>query len=253
MSNGTAAADRRRTLIRTGTLIGLLLWLPGATADPLTREFVAVYDLKGLFTFGETTYRLNRRPGGRWRIEAESVATGALGLLNHGHSLQRSDWELNKGIARPIHYLDENTLGTRDKVKEHDFQWPAGKAIFTKKGKRFEVAITDGELDPLLYQLVLRRDLSEDPKLKRNDYHYRIVEGRKVNDYHFKVVGRAPLKVPFGEYEAVELVRVGDKRQTRFWCAPALDYLPLKIVQTERDGDEYTAVLKALSGITPSQ
>lgn len=251
MSNGIAPTERRRQGLLAGALLALLVWCSTAHADPLTREFVAIYELKGLITFGETTYRLNRRPGGKWRLEAETVAVNSLAWLNSGHKLLATDWQMQGDWARPLFFVDENTFGSRNKRKETRFDWKAGKAVMSKKGKQYPIALAGDELDPLLYQLVLRQQLARDLAGGREDYRFRIAEGKRVNDYHFRVVARETVEVPYGEFETVVLVRVGDKHQTKFWCAPQLDFLPIKIVQTEKDGDQYTAVLKSLSGIRP--
>ena len=59
--------------------------------------------------------------------------------------------------------------------------------------------------------------------------------------------GVEKIKIPYGEIEALKVTRIhqSSDRQTQFWLAKSLDYLPVKVVQMD-DGAIYTIELQAL-------
>ena len=60
------------------------------------------------------------------------------------------------------------------------------------------------------------------------------------------------ITTPLGKIEAIKLIRHREQskgRQTILWCAPALNYLPIKLEHTEKGGAVFTAVLRHLEGL----
>jgi hypothetical protein len=55
--------------------------------------------------------------------------------------------------------------------------------------------------------------------------------------------------VPAGTFETVKItkVRKNKNRETFIWCAPALNYLPVRIWQREKDDIEYESELAEFS------
>jgi hypothetical protein len=56
----------------------------------------------------------------------------------------------------------------------------------------------------------------------------------------YEPVGRERVKLPAGEFDALKVARkperADDRRTTEIWLAPALGYLPVRILLTEKDG-----------------
>jgi hypothetical protein len=63
------------------------------------------------------------------------------------------------------------------------------------------------------------------------------------------VVGKETLELPAGTFETVKILRLREnkKRETLVWCAPALNYLPVRIWQREKDDVEYESELEEFS------
>ena len=72
----------------------------------------------------------------------------------------------------------------------------------------------------------------------KRDVAYPIADGGKLKRYRLFEAGREPLETKVGHFETIIIKRErrSGKRETRFWCAPALGFLPVKIEHKERDG-----------------
>ena len=105
--------------------------------------------------------------------------------------------------------------------------------------------LTAGICDRLLAQLAMSLDtLQGKPE---NDYS--VLDHDKVQTYRFTRTGNASVNTPAGKYDTVEMTRHDDSknRVTTFWLAPKLDYLPVRIRQTEPGKATISLVLTDIS------
>jgi len=66
----------------------------------------------------------------------------------------------------------------------------------------------------------------------------RVADGKGVSTHVYRAVGRERVRVPAGEFEALKVVRKGE-RPTELWLATDRSNLPVKIVLTEKDGTRF--------------
>lgn len=66
----------------------------------------------------------------------------------------------------------------------------------------------------------------------------RVADANGVATQVFRVAGKERVRVPAGEFDALKVVRKGD-RLTELWLATDRSNLPVKIVLTEKDGTRY--------------
>jgi hypothetical protein len=105
--------------------------------------------------------------------------------------------------------------------------------------------VPTGTQDKLSYQLQLRLDLLAG----KTDMTYAVADGGKLKEYRFKVTGEEQIDTPYGRYNAVRVMRDRGEdadRETLIWLAPELDYLIVRLEQTESDGKTYALLLKNL-------
>ena len=59
------------------------------------------------------------------------------------------------------------------------------------------------------------------------------------------------IKTPLGEFNTMKLARhkLNSKQETYLWCAYDLDFLPVKVINTEKDDRISTAIIKSLKGL----
>ena len=63
-----------------------------------------------------------------------------------------------------------------------------------------------------------------------------MVKDNEVDEYKFHVIGKERMNIDSGSYDTVkiEVVRDNKKRQTFFWMAPDLAYLPVRLTHFEK-------------------
>ncbi len=69
-----------------------------------------------------------------------------------------------------------------------------------------------------------------------------------IRDYSYTAVGEEKLSTPLGAVATViyRSQRAQAPRSTRYWCAPALGYIPVRVEQRRLDKVEWTMNLRSL-------
>ena len=63
-----------------------------------------------------------------------------------------------------------------------------------------------------------------------------MIKSNELDEYKFRVIGKERMTIESGSYDTVkiEVVRDNNKRQTFFWMAPDLAYLPVRLTHFEK-------------------
>lgn len=233
--------------------LALLAALPGgaraacrlAQLPPFDARY-QVTTLGGLATVGEYRISLTQTGADRFRYETVSHPVGIVAWFKKENLLERSDWVLDGEVIRPEDTLYVKRTGDRDRVIRTTFDWPAHRAVQVADGHTKVVAIHDGVLDRILFQVALMRDLIQ----RRTPLEYRFVDKGRLKTFHFQVQGRETVRTPMGDFEAVKLERVplpGEKADY-VWAAPRLCYLPVRIAYWKSEGPAFNMLLRSLDG-----
>ena len=78
---------------------------------------------------------------------------------------------------------------------------------------------------------------------------YVIADKKRVDTYSLNFEKTEDVETPMRTFSAIKLVsnKIRDKMQFIIWCAPKLNYLPIKVMKIEEDGDESVLSLKSIS------
>jgi hypothetical protein len=75
-----------------------------------------------------------------------------------------------------------------------------------------------------------------------------LLSGSSVREYRYSRDGEETLKTPVGTVQTV--IYTSEKqyspRVTRFWCAPSLGYIPLRVQQKRKDDVEWTMEVQSV-------
>ncbi|WP_438970047.1 DUF3108 domain-containing protein [Methylophaga sp.] len=196
---------------------------------------------------GELKRSLETQPSGIRRFHSVSQAKGVFSFFKPDVIEETSLWQSHNGKVKPQSYIYQRSGGKKDKILEMDFDWQKNIVSIDDRQHPWELELEPGTLDKLVYQIRLMQDLERG--IEQVDY--RIADGGKLKTYHIEVLGKEIITTPLGQIEAVKLTRHREKpsdRQTTLWCAPALNYLPVKLEHIE-DETRFTALLRRLKGI----
>ncbi len=228
----------------------ILFILPSASllADTIP-DFSANYAIKlNGIQAGELKRSLVSNSDGSRLFKSETKAKGVFAFFKPEVIVETSLWSSDAQKIKPIAYRYSRTGGKKDKTLLLDFDWSTKQLHIDDKQQPWSLTLKDDTLDKLLYQLALMSDLAE----QQEQFHYHIADGGKIKQYLISKVSREVISTPLGKIEALKLTRERSRpkdRKTTLWCAPALNYLPVKLEHIEKDGTLFTATLRRLNGI----
>lgn len=221
----------------------------GVKAGPVfPTPFKAEYNLysKGL-EVAHIERVLKPQADGTYVYESHSHTVGMLALFRDDRITERSHWRLTDSGFRPLEYIYHHRGSKKNRNVNIKFDWNKAKVRMQVDDDHWQMDLEPDTLDKMLYQLAIMRDL----KIGFDTVTYRIADGGKMKTYDFETFGLETIKTPYGDFETLKVERFRDdrERETILWCAQALDYLPVKVVNIEPDGLKTTALLKSYTSL----
>jgi hypothetical protein len=213
-------------------------------ATPLP-DFSAAYELRlaGLH-IGSSTVRLETTAGGDYLYESRSTPSKLVSWLFKETLHETSRGTLGDNGVHPHEYRYQRS-GDRDRREELHFNWQSMTVSNVVEGDRWEIDMPGGTLDKLASQLGMMRALARG----KTGITFNIADDGEITQYRFSVIGQETLELPAGTFDTLKITKLrnNNRRETYLWCAPALNYLPVRIWQREKDGSEYESNLVEFS------
>ena len=223
-----------------------------------TQICVAENEVPGFFEVNYTLYsndmevglmerRFFQKEDGKYAFRSESKTTGFIALLKKVHILEVSNWDFIGSSFTPLHYTYNRTKGKKKRDVEINFNWDKKKIVNRVNDSTWYMQTQVGVLDKLLYQLTIMSDLKSGVIPKS----YFIADGGKIKEYKFEHITDEVIETPLGEFNTIKLARhkLNSKQETYLWCAYDLDFLPVKVINTEKDDRLSTAIIKSVKGL----
>ncbi len=230
-------------------IIGLLcVWNYSVYAnDSFPPPFTAQYKLYAEgFPAGRATRSLTAFADGKYLFETVAETTGFISLFKKIRISERSRFKLLNNKIHPLEYTYRQT-GHKDRFNILSFDWSKKIATNSFQNQTKQIRIQDGILDRLLYQVLLMQEL----KQGKRQLQYKVADKGKIKTYTPTYLGKERIKTGLGTLDTLKYRRRSSnkKRSTTLWCAPSLHYLPVKVVYIEKNGDEFSMILKTVRGL----
>lgn len=219
-------------------LLGVLLLVFGQSLMAMPRAFQANYTVsKGSMKLGYLNSTL-KYAGNRYSYHKYTKATGLAALITGIKIIENSDGQFSGDTIKPLTYLFNQSKRGGGKVDK--IQFLGNRATGSYKNKPFNLAITPDTQDKASLELSLARDVAKN----KGKLSYPVVGRGEKTQYAFQKIGNETLKTNAGTFNAlkVKVVRSTNKRETLFWLAKELDYMPVKVRHREKD-DVITTVI----------
>ena len=171
-------------------------------------------------------------------------AAKAVGLAS---ATETSKFTLNNGQISSSSFSRTSKVLVHNNTMRINFN-PSTKLINTKKDdKSRSFAWRSGVLDELNAELQLREDLKKGT-LKSNYY---LADAKEIEARKFVKQGNEKVTTSYGTFDTMKVVLKHDKpgRETIFWLAPKLDYLPVKVTHVDKK-TSYGLLLTSYKGQT---
>ncbi|MGR8918712.1 MAG: DUF3108 domain-containing protein [Gammaproteobacteria bacterium] len=236
-----------RTLATVTLLLFLLAPTPLAARSPA--PFHAEYALsRGIVKLGTMTRRLTLDGKDGYLFESVMQTQGLAAMFAGAKVVEVSRGEVVDDGFRPVHYRYEKQSKRKDYALSFDYA--AGTVSRSDGAADWSAPMPPGLLDKLVYQAQMMLDLADDVPTTL-DYH--VADRGKLKRYAIEVLPGEVVDTALGGFETRRLVREkpGSKRRTVVWCAPALDWMPVKVEYRDKKGGVTVAVLQRLERSAP--
>ncbi len=213
-----------------------------AQPNGLPDAFKADYSVaRGGLTLGNLHASL-KYSGNNYEYQKYTQATGVAALLTGIKITENTNGQLSGLQIIPKNYLFNQSRRKKSRIDKAQFN--GRDAVGSYKNKPYKVNMPNGTQDRASLELVLARDIGQN----KSQLQYHVVERGKIKKYNFQKMGMEQIQTPAGNFSAikVKVIREGKKkkkRETVFWLAEKIDYLPVKVKHTEK-GEVITTVIK---------
>ncbi len=225
------------------TFISTSLFSINAQADLINKGFTAVYDLSLMTVYigtatrqlevgeNQLTYHSVARPDGLAKMFVSDVIT------------ETSHMDYRNGIITPRDYHYIQSGGDEEKDEQVNFGWKDKTLRLSRENKSFP--LEKNSYDVLSFQIALMQELQQQHK----SFIFHVADHRNFHTFNAKVVSEEKITTPAGEFKVLKVDALDPDSGKRFvlWCAPKLDYLPVRVEYTKKkDGDVSALELKSL-------
>ncbi|WP_394129879.1 DUF3108 domain-containing protein [Shewanella maritima] len=191
---------------------------------PLTPHTATYNVFYGSFELGKAHYELPATDSNYYTYHFNSEV--GLLMLSDKRNI-RSEFLLENNKLIPFRYLHKRS-GTGSDYEEQTAFTKAQNFIHTiYKLDALKLPYEEDVFDPLMVQLQFRMDLAANKK----PLNFSMVKEKELDDYQFRIVAEEKMTIQSGTYDTVkiEVIRDSSKRQTYFWMAKELAYLPVRL------------------------
>ena len=228
--------------------VTLLALLAAATvrADPPAQWQAAYTVTQGSIEGGEAvqTYKAEN---GRYRYTLDVTPGGVVALFTQETFHDQSEGTVGSDGWQPQRYVHTRSGGRKQRDYEFLFDWQAGQTR-EREGDRPPATLLPGTLDELTYVETLRRTLAKGgtslvlPVLYGSD--------GEIREYRLETQGEEEVSTPAGRFKTIKVQRTqtGGKYTVTLWCAPELDYFPVRVDRHKRGRSQGTLLLKSYRG-----
>jgi len=216
-------------------LIGAAFLIASAPALAI-KPFTANYQARYMGLQGDGQMTLAPAGGDRWKYTL--AIRSSLAQLS-----QTTVFEDNDGKWRPLSGNDTSSLLIKRSSKSANYDWTKGEARWSgdvKDDRSGTVALQAGDLDAMLLNLAIVRDVNEGKPLK-----YRMVDDGRAKQMSYQVAGKDTITVEGKPRQATKVTRSDGDKQTVLWVVDGLP-VPARILQRKDGKDEMDLQLTSL-------
>jgi hypothetical protein len=219
-------------------LIVAMMLLPTLALAALPAPYVANYEVwRNGDRLGQSTVVFKNLPNGRYELTTSTVGSEGLAAIAGVSVDERSILRWTGKQPETVAYTYRQKMAW--KTRERGMQVDAGNArIDTQdKDRNFSPPYQPGVLDRNAITVALMQDLAAG---KTGDLSYLVPDHDELETQVFRATAPETLRTALGEQRVVRVERIretGNGRTTTLWLGRDKNYVPLKILQKEPDGE----------------
>ena len=213
-----------------------LLFATAASAAGL-QAYTATYDVaRNGDAVGKATVTLQHTHDG-WSYDSQTNGTHGMAALAAANVSEHSDVRDNLGVLETQRYRYRISTLLKTRERSINIDAASGNIIGIDKGRAQEFPMQPGVLDRQSVTLAIAQDLASG---KRGLLTYNIADSKRVQAQRYQVGKEETVRVPAGAIRTINVTRLRDGdsgRTTVSWFGLDNGFVPVRIVQTEPNGD----------------
>ena len=220
--------------IAIGAIAAGLLAAASAPAAAV-QAFSAEYEANAMGMQGNGHMSITAQGNDRWQY--------SLTIKNSLVDLSQSTvFDEQDGWLRPLSSTDLSRLLVKKKSVNTSFDWSKNQATWSgdvKPGRAGPVALQAGDMDALLVNLAIVRDVAAGKPL-----NYRMVENGNAKPMNYQVVGKEKITIGGKSRDATKVSRTSGNKEIIVWVVPSMP-VPVRILQREDGQDSIDLQVKS--------
>lgn len=220
---------------RAARLLVLAVLAIAASPAVAVKPFSADYRASYMGMQGDARMTLVAQGAQRWKYTLSINS-------NIAQLTQSTVFEERGGQWRPLSSTDASMLLIKKSTKDATYDWGKREATWSgdvKRERAGPVKLRDGDMDAMLINLALVRDVAAGKPLQ-----YRMVDEGRAKDLTYTVAGKESISVAGKQQEATRVVRTDGDRQTIAWVVDGLP-VPARILQKKDGKDDIDLTLQS--------
>lgn len=219
---------------------------PGAGLQPFTAEYQLS---RGRMLIGKVTNRLQIDADGSYSYTSITKPVGIVAAFSDDLITETSRGRIVGGRVIPSSYVFDHKRKKRPKLRKQQFDWSTHKLTSMEPKPAKSIDIPDGAQDKASMVLALMQMMPPNSR----DIRLQVADKSKLKEYLMSAQGKEQIQSNGASYEGIKLTDAtpGQKPDTTFWLAPALNYLPVQIEKVEKK-DTYTMTLMKYTAGQPA-
>lgn len=219
------------------TLAAVALMLASLPALAALKPFSADYTASYMGLEGNARMSLVQAGGDRWTYTLQIQAPVA-------QLSQSTTFDEHGGQWRPVSGHDQSSVLIKKVDKQARYDWSSGQATWSgdvKDDRRGPVALRAGDLDAMLLNLAIVRDVQDGDKALA----YRMVDDGRGKPMSYHVAGKDTVTIAGKQRPATRVEGVDGERETILWVVDDLP-VPARILRRHNGKDEMDLKLRAV-------
>lgn len=215
-----------------------LLLAPPLASAAMPPPYTATYEVRrNGEALGSATVTFRSLPNGRFELSSSTVGSEGLAAIAGVSVDERSIIRVANGAPETVAYSYRQKLAWKTRARDLLVDAAASRITLTDKDREYSPPYRAGVLDRNAITVALMGDLARG---KTGRLEYLVPSRNELETQVFQASPAAPINTALGAQSAVRVERIRESsggRTTTLWLGQKHNYVPLRMLQTEPDGE----------------
>jgi Protein of unknown function (DUF3108) len=181
--------------------------------------------------------------GDTWTYASKSDPRG-IGRMFSERPVQKSTLKVTEHGVLPLSYQADDGTPSTKRDANVQFDWEHNRVTGVYEDTKVDMPLQPGIQDDLSVQIALMVELLAG----RTPDRFQMIDKNILREYRYTREREEAVTTALGKVDTVvyRSQKVGSPRVTRFWCAPSLGYIPMRVEQTKGDDVQWTMEVQSV-------